>query len=129
MPSVSTPFSNIPESVTVPMKPSAPKQRRMLYPNADRKIEHTQQNQALMQAAKHEAGGNAVLQSILEDTARTTLPAMMGQIDGPSMNTGPGFGAVEMAVSQSTPEQLFGEENMSKWSMLAFMPKPGPKVA
>jgi hypothetical protein len=88
---------------------------------------------ALMQAVQQESHGNPLMQSILADTAATTLPTMLASSspngDALVQFSGQGGGMAEMVVAQSTPEDLFGSEAASKWSNLAFMSKSGPKVA
>ena len=92
-----------------------------------------QPSAALMQAVQQESGGNKLMQSILADTAMTTLPTMLASStpggDALVSLSGQGVGAAEMVVAQNSPEDLFGEEAASKWSNLAFMGKPGPKAA
>jgi hypothetical protein len=73
--------------------------------------------EALKEAIKREAGGDPVMEAILADTAKNTLPSMLNN-DSP-VPTQP-LGAVEEIVSKHTPEQLFGEETTSKWAFLAF---------
>lgn len=92
-----------------------------------------QPSDALMQAVQQEAGGNKLMQSILADTAMTSLPTMLSsETPGGAplvALSGQGVGAAEMVVAQSRPEDLFGEEAASKWSNLAFMGNSGPKAA
>lgn len=88
---------------------------------------------ALMQAIKQESGGDSIMQSILADTAVTTLPAMLANSTpgGEALVplSGQGVGVAEMVVAQASPEDLFGEDAASKWTTLAFMPNSGPKAA
>lgn len=80
--------------------------------------------EALKHAVVMESGGNPTLAAILADTATTTLPKMLA---GDRPGTVPqGGGAVELAVANSTPEELFGEESASRWANLAF-DSPSPK--
>lgn len=82
----------------------------------------TSQNSAsqIKNFIKKEAGGNKLMESILEDTALSTLPQML-QSDGGKMpiSSAPG-GHYERIVASSQPEELFGE-SASKWANLAFM--------
>lgn len=72
----------------------------------------------LRDAIRFEAGGNKVMESILADTAASTLPKMI-QSEG---RTAPVAGGLaEQVVSTADPEELFGEEAASKWASLAFM--------
>lgn len=84
---------------------------------------------ALKEAIKREAGGNRVMESILADTAKRTLPNMLNAGDtqyGSQFNrsdavTTPGAGVPQF---EGTPEQAFGEEVASKWADLAFSESP-----
>lgn len=72
----------------------------------------------LREAIKREAGGNSVMESILADTASSTLPKML-QNEGlrqPVSN-----GKVEQIIANTEPEDIFGSEVTSKWAELAFM--------
>ena len=73
---------------------------------------------ALRDAVKAEAGGNKVMESILADTAASTLPKML-QNEGRKqpMPTG----TVEQIVAAVNPEEMFGSDVTSKWADLAFM--------
>jgi len=62
--------------------------------------------------------GDPILDSIIADTARTTLPAMLEAEGKRSVPANPGV--AERIVAQSEPESLFGEETASKWAALAF---------
>lgn len=59
--------------------------------------------------------------SIFEDTARTTYQTQTSAEKGMDMAAMRGDMAAKVA-SAATPDQLFGEESMSKWADLAFMP-------
>lgn len=71
---------------------------------------------------KNESKGDAVLASILADTASTTLPAMLMN-EGRNQPPAP-VGAIERVVASSNPQDLFGDEAASKWAALAFMDTP-----
>jgi len=73
---------------------------------------------ALREAIKDAAGGNKIMESIFADTAAKTLPNMLNN-DRPGPVVGGGI--AERVVSQTNPEQLFGEEAAAKWAELAFM--------
>lgn len=75
---------------------------------------------ALREAVRRESGGDRVLESILSDTAASTLPQML---EGEkSKRPAPiGRGIAEQVVAAASPEDLFGEDTTSKWADLAFM--------
>jgi hypothetical protein len=81
---------------------------------------------ALKDAIKREAGGNKIMESILADTAASTLPKMMSNDSKSAVPQAPG-GLVEQVVAQASPEDLFGDEAASKWAALAFMDSPTKK--
>lgn len=62
-----------------------------------------QPTQHLRAAVKEVAGGNPVLESILADTAKNTLPGMMG---------GETAG---MPVNMQSPDEFVNEEASAKW--------------
>ena len=109
--------------------PKTPKTPTTRLPN----IPQRQQTQnkiaspSLREAIKRESGGNSVMESILADTAASTLPAFL-QNDGktPIPSTAAG-GLVEQVVANARPEDLFGDEATSKWAALAFMDSPTKK--
>lgn len=80
----------------------------------------------LKEAIKREAGGNKVMESILADTAASTLPKFL-QNDGKMHQPSVGGGLAENVVAASTPEDLFGDDVTSKWASLAFMDSPTKK--
>lgn len=71
---------------------------------------------------KNEAKGDAVLASILADTASTTLPNMLMN-EGRNQPPAP-VGSIERVVAEANPQELFGDEAASKWAALAFMDTP-----
>lgn len=73
---------------------------------------------SLREIAKRESGGDKVLESILADTAASTLPKML-QHEGKAPVRSSG-GLYEKVVAESSPEELFGDEASSKWASLAF---------
>ena len=73
---------------------------------------------ALREAVRREAGGNKVMESILADTAASTLPKML-QNEGRKQPVP--TGTVEQIVAAVNPEELFGSDITSKWADLAFM--------
>lgn len=81
----------------------------------------------LKEAIMREAGGNKVMESILADTAASTLPKFLQAGDGKSPMPAVGAGIAEQVVSQTSPEDLFGDETTSKWASLAFMDSPTKK--
>ncbi len=80
----------------------------------------------LKEAIKREAGGNKIMESILADTAASTLPKFL-QNDGKIHTPSVGGGLAENVVAASNPEDLFGDEVASKWASLAFMDSPTKK--
>lgn len=86
--------------------------------------------EALAQAIKAEARGNALMADILADTAMTTLPKMLGAGDSAAR---PSEGTQSRVVQEEkfvgSPEEVFGEEAASKWANLAFMDAPAKKTA
>lgn len=87
-----------------------------------------QPSQSLREAIKRESGGNSVMESILADTAASTLPAFL-QNDGRAQQipSTAGGGLAEQVVANANPEDLFGDEATSKWASLAFMDSPTKK--
>lgn len=81
-------------------------------------------NAALSEAIKKESGGDKILESILADTASSTLPKFLQAGDGKVPLSPIGGGIAEQLVSQTNPEDLFGDDVASKWSNLAFMNSP-----
>lgn len=61
--------------------------------------------------------GNAVLDEVLMDTAKTTLP-LMQEAEGRKQPLP--MGNFEKVVSENEPRNLFGDETTSKWAALAF---------
>lgn len=86
-------------------------------------------NPALDEVVKFEAGGNSIMQEILADTAAKTLPAIMeAERSGPVLSShGPGATKEDLIVAQTTPEELFGADMVSKWSSVAFAEPKLPK--
>lgn len=76
--------------------------------------------QHLKEAIRREAGGDKMLESVLADTAASTLPKML-QNDGKFSSKPSPTGIVEQVVAASNPEDIFGEDTASKWANLAFM--------
>lgn len=81
---------------------------------------------ALSNAIKAEAGGNKVMESILADTAASTLPRMLENDRKGAPIAHPG-GVAEQVVASVDPSQLFGEDTTSRWANLAFMDSPTKK--
>jgi hypothetical protein len=72
---------------------------------------------------KHAAGGDLVMESLLADTARTTLQEQLANGDGMSPYPAEGLGGKKISQQEQfngTPEQVFGEDTSSKWAALAF---------
>lgn len=91
--------------------------RRISFdPNLDRRISPMPSrtpSPQLLDAVKRESGGNSIMESILADTARTTLPSMLS-------NDSVAAPAAQEQFT-GTPEEVFGEESASRWASLAFM--------
>jgi hypothetical protein len=85
-----------------------------------------QQSPSLREAVRREAGGNKMMESILADTASSTLPKML-QNERPNMSPPANGGVAEQVVASASPEDLFGEDVASKWADLAFMSSPTKK--
>lgn len=82
----------------------------------------------LREAIRRESGGDKVMESILADTAASTLPNFLKAGDGRSPASMPSAGGlVEQVVAQTNPEDLFGDDVTSKWASLAFMDSPTKK--
>ena len=81
----------------------------------------------LREAIIRESGGDKVMESILADTAASTLPKFLQAGDGKSPMPTAGGGLVEQVVAQANPEDLFGGDVTSKWASLAFMDSPTKK--
>ena len=74
-------------------------------------------NKRLMEAVKEQSvGGPSYMRDILADTAKNTLASHMGSDGERSVAKD----AAGMMMEQMTPEQLVGEETVSKWAALAF---------
>lgn len=93
-------------------------------PRLDTPIGSRTPTAALKDQIKLNAGGNPVMESILADTARNTLPNMvagdrqLGNVSEAAAAGGPGLQQVEQI--NGTPEQVFGEETAGRWADLAF---------
>ena len=86
-------------------------------------VKRIAQNNSIREAIKREASGDRIMEEILADTAASTLPKFMQAGEGKHPIHQP-TGLVEQVVSQTNPEDIFGEEAMSKWADLAFMNSP-----
>lgn len=73
----------------------------------------------LKEVIKREAGGNRVMESILADTAASTLPQMLKNESRTPQHQPRGI--VEKVVASTAPEEIFGSETASRWADLAFM--------
>lgn len=113
---------NIPAQVSQPIFTENLRRNSVTQSNASQRQTMTS---AFKDTIKREAGGNKVMESILADTAASTLPKMM-QHEGKSPIRAPG-GLYEQVVSDASPEDLFGDEAASKWANLAFMNSPTKK--
>lgn len=97
--------SDISEAVTAPRQAS-PSGRRgggsMMHTNGAR-----MPTPAVKEAVKEMAAGNSIMESLLADTAKNTLPEFMEQ--NRQMSGGGGMGTMH------TPEEFVNEEMASKW--------------
>lgn len=92
--------------------------QRQVVPSKPRQQQpaHTPLSDAIVEAA----GRNDIMKSIFADTAATTLPSML-EGDRPGYQA-VGHSLEENVVHQSEPADLFGSEQVDKWSQLAFSP-------
>ena len=95
---------------------SAPRKNTRVVEQRQRKFDPALDTPVATQRTKINTG-NPIYDSILSDTAKTTLPTMLA---AESSKTPQPTGAVERLVESSTPEELFGESASSKWAQLAF---------
>lgn len=86
-----------------------------------------QKNNMLADAVRRESGGDPIMESILADTARTTLPSMMNGGDNMSPVGSSSAPGVTQQEHIGDPSDVFGEDVASKWADLAFatVPKRG----
>lgn len=82
---------------------------------------------------KLNAGGNPIMESILADTAMTTLPKLVGDrtLGSSAVASAAGPTEAKQGIPQveqinGNPEDVFGEEAASRWSALAFMDPKKP---
>lgn len=78
-------------------------------------------NRSAKAAAGKDVGSANVMQSILADTARTTLPQMIESDRQAGMGSSH---VVQEEQINGTPEQVFGEEAVGNWANLAFAGQP-----
>ena len=83
----------------------------------DQDTEASQNNQMLERVSKMTS--DPILSEMLLDTAQTTLPAQMSADHSRGTATPPVDKAARI-VQGSTPEDIFGEAESSKWATLAF---------
>ena len=74
----------------------------------------------LKEAIKREAGGDKILEDILEDTAVATLPLFLQNEGRGAIHASAGGGLAEQVVARTSPEDLFGDDVTSRWTSLAF---------
>ena len=70
------------------------------------------------------AGGDPIMASNFEDTARSTLPKMLNNDRHGVGIINENMGREEMIVAQSSIEDLFGRDESQKWAALAFSANP-----
>lgn len=67
---------------------------------------------------KKESGGNRIMEDIFTDTASSTLQKIL---QSEAKGVVPiKHNAIEQVVADANPEDLFGEETISKWASYAF---------
>lgn len=101
------------------------RQKKDYDPRLDTPVNHGRSpTTALKDAIRREAGGNPIMESIFEDTASTTLPAMLAAGDSGGGTAAP-RSLAQQELFNGSPEQVFGEETASRWADLAFLDTPG----
>lgn len=98
-------------------------QRRSITHSKNKQFDPRLDTKINSSAIKHAAGGDPMMESLLADTAKTTLQEQLANGDG--MSPYPAEGSSGKKISQQeqfngTPEQVFGEDTSSKWAALAF---------
>ena len=90
-------------------------------------------NPVLQEQIRANAGGNPIMQSILADTAATTLKTLSGdaRLGANTLDEGGGGGGSRQGIAQveqinGTPEEVFGEDAAARWADLAFMDAKKP---
>ena len=98
-------------------------------PRLDTPIHGRTATAALRENIKRQAGGNPIMESIFEDTARTTLPSQLAAGDNGGFEGG-GAGKPQLQEQfTGEVEDVFGEETASRWANLAFAEGPSKKLA
>lgn len=109
-------------------RPTSAISRPLFTDSAKRMSSPTQQQRTptphLRDAVRREAGGNKIMESILADTAASSLPKML---QGESKSPPVSGGLAERVVAETELEEIFGDESTSKWASLAFMDSPTKK--
>ena len=118
-----TSTQNISQKMTLPKNQSSVYENSMTQ-QAPLQLTSRQQSPQLREAIKREAGGNKVMESILADTASSTLQKMLQNEGRSPIPAAAGGGLAEHVVASANPEDLFGDEVSSKWASLAFMDSP-----
>lgn len=138
------PVQSRPVAMGEARRPQAPRQqqgqqRRPPYdPRLDAPVGKRVPSDALKEAVKLEANGNAVLADILADTAMTTLPTQLSHGDSmgrPSPGGGQvvsrGSAPVQQEQFNGDPTEIFAggserADGTSHWADLAFLPSKKP---
>lgn len=120
------PAARIPMGATpsVPVTPSMQARPPARNESANLQLTPRRPPPNFKETIKREAGGNKIMESILADTAASTLPKMMQNEGRPQIPSTAGGGVAEHIVATANPEDLFGDEVASKWADLAFMDSP-----
>lgn len=127
--------STLEEAVTPQPRRASPQKRpHVQYKEQPSKI----QSNSMMDAINKQSGGDNVMKQILEDTARTTLPSMLGAESKhelarlPSDISSLAQHAPTIDLDED-PIGVFGAETQDRWASLAFpsspskiAPPPGP---
>jgi len=109
------------EVVTQPRKIKADQPPRRRGPDLISMGPQKSNNQAIEKKIQRAAGGNSIMESILRDTAKNTLPNMLASENrdtaGMVQRTTRGDSATK-AMAQADPMSIF--EGASNWATLAF---------
>ena len=108
------------------LQQSIPPQQSSIFESNKQQLQLTPRRPPpqMRDAIKREAGGNKVMESILADTAVSTLPKMMQGEGRPHFQPSDRRGIAEQIVATTDPDEIFGEDATSKWASLAFMETP-----
>ena len=113
------------EVVSRPRKTKSTPAQRRRAPDLINMAPQQDNNQAIEKKIQRAAGGNSIMESILRDTAKNTLPNMLASENrdtaGMVQRTTRGDSATK-AMAQADPMAIF--EGASNWATLAFSNSP-----